>query len=297
MAPKVFEPQKILVPIDFSQTSMLAIEHGAFMAKLYRADLYLVHVLERSWESFSIVAPEIKVEVPSNLEGLIEQKLNNIANKIRTDYGVSSTIISTTGHICTELVELAKNEKCDLIVMGTHGASGLQEFFIGSNAYKVVTKSTIPVLTVQSHIKRIGFSEILLPIDNTDHSRQKVNHTVAIAKKYGSRVHVYGVLDEDDAENLNKFQQKVETVIDYLKKCDIPYTTKIDVVHNQVKATLSYAKQISCDLIVIMTDQEENFVGSFLGAYAQQIVNHSWAPVLSIKPIEHPENIPWLHPY
>lgn len=297
MKTKIFDVKKILIPIDFSETAMLAIEHGAFMAKLYKADVVLIHVIEHSWQKFSIVAPEIKFELPENILSLAEEKLKEVAAKIRKDYGVSSTVISTEGNICHEIVEAVKSEKADIIVMGTHGASGFEEVFIGSNSYKVVTLATCPILTVQSHSRRIGFSEILLPIDNSGHSRQKVSHTVELAKQYGARIHILGLLDEDDSVDLAKFQVKIEQVKEYVEKCELPTSVHIQVGGNQAKNTISYAKQHNADLIVIMTDQEENFTGSFLGPYAQQVVNHSWVPVLSFKPVENPENISWAYPY
>lgn len=295
--PKAFDIKKILLPIDFSETSLLAIEHGAFMAKLYKADLVLLHVLEKSWQNFSIVAPEIKFELPSNIMSVIEARLKELGEKIRKEYGVSSTVISTEGNICDEIVALSKNDGIDLVVMGTHGSSGFEEIFIGSNSYKVVTLSECPTLTVQTHARRVGFAEICLPIDNSNHSRQKINHAVAIAKKYGARLNIVGLLDEADAEDEAKFKIKIEQVEHYIQKCDIPFTSVTKIVANQAKETLNFAKQHNMDLIIIMTDQEENFTGSFLGPYAQQVVNHSWIPVLSIKPIEHPENLSWVHPY
>jgi nucleotide-binding universal stress UspA family protein len=292
-----FNIKKILIPIDFSETAMLAIEHGAFMAKLYKADIILAHVIEHSWQKFSIVAPEIKFEMPDNILSLAEQKLKEVAEKIRKDYGVNSIAISTEGNICQEIVELVKTENVDVIVMGTHGASGFEEAFMGSNSYKVVTLANTPVLTVQSHSRRIGFSEILLPIDNSEHSRQKVTHAIELAKQYGARIHVLGLLDGDDSEVLDKFKLKIDQVKLFIEKCELPVVMDIKVGGNQAKNTINYAKQHNADLIVIMTDQEENFTGSFIGPYAQQVVNHSWVPVLSIKPIENPDNISWTYPY
>lgn len=56
---KPFNVKKILIPIDFSETSLLAIEHAGFMAKLFKADLILLHVLEKNWEKFNIVEPQV----------------------------------------------------------------------------------------------------------------------------------------------------------------------------------------------------------------------------------------------
>lgn len=288
---------KVLIPIDFSETANLAIEHGAFMAKLYKADVVLVHVIEHNWENFSIVAPEIKFEMPGNMLKIAEEKLTEIASKIRKDYGVDSTTIVVEGNIYKEVVSIVESEKIDIIVMGTHGTSGFEELFIGSNSYKVVTLANCPVLTVQSHAKRIGFTEVLLPIDNSVHSRQKVSYTIELAKHYGSRIKVLGLLDQDDVAVLKNFTIKIEQVTDFIEKSGIPVTSTIKVGGNQAKTTLNFAKKNNSELIIIMTDQEENFTGSFLGPYAQQVVNHSWIPVLCFKSRENPENISWAYPY
>ncbi len=289
--------KKIVIPIDFSETSLLAIDHGAFMAKLYKAGLVLVHVVERNWQDFSIVVPELKFEAPSNMFTLIENKLQDLAEKIRKEYGVNVTAISTEGSICKEVVDLVKTENADLIIMGTHGISGFEEVFLGSNSFKVVTLAECPVLTVQSHSRRIGFSELLLPIDNSRHSSQKVSHAVSLAKKYGARINVLGLLEADDATEIDKFNVKIERVIEYIEKSEIPVTMNTIVGGNLAKNTIGAAKQNNSDLIIIMTDQDENFTGSFLGPYAQQIVNLSWVPVLSIKPMENEENLSWAYPY
>ena len=63
---KSFTIQKILIPIDFSETSLLAIEHAAFTAQLFKAELVLLHVVEKYWEKFSIITPELKVDVPND---------------------------------------------------------------------------------------------------------------------------------------------------------------------------------------------------------------------------------------
>ena len=297
MKTKTFDIKKILIPIDFSETSTLAIEHGAFLAKLYKADVILVHIVEHNWQNFSIVAPEIKFEMHENLLTVVESRLQQIADKVRKDYGVNATALSSQGNICTEVVELAKSENADIIVMGTHGASGFEELFMGSNSYKVVTIAECPVLTVQSHSRRTGFTEILLPIDNSAHSRQKVAVAVDVAKHYGARINILGLMEENEQLDIDKFKIKLEQAKEYVEKCEVPVSVSIKVGGNIAKNNIAAAKQNNADLIIIMTDQDENFTGSFLGPYAQQIVNHSWVPVLSITPQVHAENISWAYPY
>jgi nucleotide-binding universal stress UspA family protein len=292
---KAFDIKKILIPIDFSETSMLAIEHAGFTAQLFKAELVLLHVVEKHWEQFSIVAPELIVSPPSDLMNAIEKKLGEVATTIRSKYGVKSTTVLTTGNIFNEILSISKEQSVDLVVMGTHGISGFVEFFIGSNTFKMVTQSDCPIISVQVHSNRLGFKEILLPIDDSAHSRQKVNHAIVLAKHFASKIHILGLADSDDETERKKFEIKLDQIEEYIKKCDLPYSRKTVDGKNQAKTSYDYAKSINADLIVIMTDQDENITGRLMGTYAQQIINHSKIPVLTIQPTF--STIEWVHPY
>lgn len=292
---KAFKIEKILIPIDFSETSLIAIEHGAFTAQLFKAELVLLHVVEKHWEKFSIVAPELRVEAPSDFINAIEKRLEEIAASIRSKYGVKSTCITTDGNIFTEIVSVSKEHSVDLVVMGTHGTSGVVEFFVGSNTYKVVTESICPVISVRAHATKVGFKNIVLPIDDSLHSRQKLNHAIVLAKNFAAKIHVLGLADTKDEGELKRFEMKLEQIEEYLKKCDLPYSIKTINGGNQAKVSYDYAKSVNADLIVIMTDQDENLTGRLLGSYAQQVVNHSKIPVMSIQPVEG--NVPYVMPY
>ncbi len=292
---KAFDLKKILIPIDFSETSMLAIEHAGFMAQLFKAELVLLHVVEKHWEQFDIIAPELRILPPSDLMNVIEKKLGEVAIDIRSKYGVKSTTVLSTGNIFNEIRSISKEQNVDLVVMGTHGTSGFVEFFIGSNTFKMVTQSECPIISVQVHSKKLGFKEILLPIDDSVHSRQKVNQAIVLAKHFASKIHILGLADSEDETELKKFQLKLDQIEEYIKKCDLPFSRTTIDGKNQAKITYDYAKLINADLIVIMTDQEEDITGRMMGTYAQQIINHSKIPVMSIQPKF--SNIEWVHPY
>jgi nucleotide-binding universal stress UspA family protein len=287
-----FTIQKILIPIDFSETSMLAIEHAAFTAQLFKAELVLLHVMEKFWERFNIITPEVKIDEPTDFANSVEKKLEEIADDIRHKYGVISTCLTTSGNIFKEIMSATEENGADMIVMGTHGSSGVAEFFVGSNTYKVVTQAKCPVLSVQAHSTKLGFNDILLPIDDSSHSRQKVNHAIALAKRFASRLHILGLADADNDDlDMAKFEIKLIQISEYAETAGISSIRKIVKANNQAKDTLAYASQNNVDLIAIMTDQEENITGRLLGTYAQQVVNHSKIPVLSIQPVD--SATPW----
>lgn len=284
MPQKSFHVHKILIPIDFSETAMLAIEHASFMAQLFKADLVLLHIIEKHWEKYNIIAPDNSVQEPGDMVNTIEKRLEGIGEDIKEKYGVNTLSITTNGNIFKEIISISKEYNVDMIVMGSHGASGFVESFLGSNTYKVASISEIPVLSVQKHAKKLGFTNIVLPIDNSPHSRQKVHHAIVLANHFGASIHILGLINTDDETMKHQIETKVNQVEDFIAKAKIGHTKKMVNGYNLSKMTHTYAKEIDADLIIIMGDQEESFMGKIMGGYSQQIIHHSKIPTLCIAP-------------
>jgi len=170
--------------------------------------------------------------------------------------------------------------------MGTHGVSGYQRFSVGSNTSRVVESSPCPVISVQTHAKNIGFKKIVLPIDESPTSRQKVNHVVEMANHYNAHVYIVGLINFNNEELKRKFRIKVEQGEEFMAKYDISHESKFVQGENLAKMTMSVAEEIDADLVVIMTEQEPSITGFFMGTYASQVVNHSKVPVMSVRPAE-----------
>ena len=274
---KNFDIKKILIPVDLSENSLLALEHGTFMAKLFKADMMLTHVVPNAG---------VFGNKPNTIDSETEKKLHQIANDIHIKNGCKVDISIKHGKISKQVVEAARDYGADLIILGTHGVSGFEEFFMGSNAFRVITESHCPVLSVQQHSQKMGFSNILCPIDNSAPSRQKLKYAVELAKHFGSKIQLLGILTVEEDELTAKFNKMFDQIEEYLTKHDIKFTSDLVYGENIATTTLKYGEKMGSDLIVIMTEQEDNLTGIFLGPYAQQIVNHSKIPVMSIKPIE-----------
>ncbi len=175
-----------------------------------------------------------------------------------------------------------------MIIMGTHGAKGFEEIIIGSNAHKVVNYSPCPVITIQETAKNVGFTNIVMPIDNSEHSRQKVDYVIEVAKRYGSKIHILGLLETLAEEEERKFNIKLDAVEHVIKQTELPYVRKFVTGHNVAVEAMKYSDEVNADLLVIMTDHDESSLsGPFLGPLAKQVVNHSKIPVMSIHPVEH----------
>lgn len=279
---KAFEINNILVPIDFSEVSLEVLNHAASIAKKAKASLHIVHVMNVSAQVFPFFTENIDM---SKLKTEVRGELSTIAEKVSQSHGVQVNLEIREGTIAKEIVQMAKSVNADMIVMGTHGASGFEEFFIGSNANRVVTSSTCPVLTMRGGIKELDFSLIALPIDSSRHTRDKVSEVSSIAKLFGSTVRIVGLITEDHESEKSVFNLKIKQVEDYLKHRDIPFESKILHGEDISEMTSSYAQTIDAGLIAIMTEQEAS-TGLLVGPHAQRIVNHSKIPILSVTPIE-----------
>jgi nucleotide-binding universal stress UspA family protein len=276
---------RILVPIDFSKTGNLALEHASFMARLFKAELYLLHAVEISDSVWSIYEPSILKDI-KDIEDAAAGELQKLAIRVKKEHGVQVKTICVVEKAITAIMRTVKKNKIDLVIMGTHGANGFNEFFVGSNAHKTVTACPCPVITVQTHAKKIGFTNIVLPIDDALHSREKVNHVIALAKKYGSRIHVLGLLDKKGTTDPKKLKIKLDSVTELVKKAGLGCHLHISKADNIARAALNYSKKVKADLIVVLTGHESDLTGMFLGAFAKQVINHSRIPVMSIKPVE-----------
>jgi nucleotide-binding universal stress UspA family protein len=285
---------KIIITTDFSETSLLAIKHGAFLAQYTKGEVFLVHIITKHWEKFNVFTPSITIDTIEKASDAVQNKLEELATEIKTTYGVTVTTIVDSGNPTAEIVKIAKEINASLIVMGTHGYSSWEDLTIGSNTLKVITKSPCPVLTMSEHSNKIGYQKIIMPIDTSEHSRQKVVLTLELAKQFGAHVYVVGLLADDEESKKPAMEVMLHQVKVAAKDKDVACTTELlENVKNRAVATVTFSEKNGGDLIAIMTDQDAELSGFFLGPYALQVIHHSKAPVLSVKPEEHPENINW----
>jgi nucleotide-binding universal stress UspA family protein len=295
-----FNIKKILVPIDFSYSSIKALDHAIYMAKINKAEIVLVHIFEGG---LSVSGPENLVADVNNsvaLESTFINKykadLDKLAERVRKK-SLKVSVITQSGSAHKEIVKVAKTIKADIIVMGTHGISGIREFIIGSNAVRVISEAHCPVLSVQEHIKKSEFKNILLPFRAKAHSREKIDYAIKIAKQYGSTIHVLGIDTEENTFYYNLILLEAQQIKKIIEKQNL--ACKVEVISSGYlsKLILNYAQKKKADLIVVMSDMDKANISEYvMGPVAQQIINHSHIPVLSIRPAFNPNTIA-LHGY
>lgn len=274
----------VLVPVDFSDLSKHALFHAAKMANFFNDQITLLHIIETSG-MFSFLDKSNK----ELMQVGIQQKFAELESEIKKQYSniVVNTLIKE-GRPHKVIVETADELNCDSIVMGSNGEAGLEKI-VGSTASRVITASNVPVIVVKSSPKRPNYNKIVLPIDLTKETKQKVGMAMHLAQKFNSEIHVIAEI-EGDKFLINKINANMRQVENMLTKNNVRWVSKItddkNYPGNIGLDTIKYSNDVDADLIMIMTQQETGFSELFLGSYAQQVINNSSVPVMCINPKE-----------
>jgi len=271
----------IVVAIDFSESSINAFLHALSIAQKCNTNLDLVWVRKSAEEKDKFdTGGDPSKEVKNQFIELIakyqpELPGSKISYKIRT------------GKVYKEITDEARESKAMLVVTGTHGASVFVEFWIGSNANRIVSLSPCPVITIRSGIDiHRPLTRIVLPIDSTTETRQKATFTGYLAKKHDAQIHIlslYSAKSKAIRRNVDSYSEQVGK---YFKEEGIKYLITSMEADNIADSMINYGNSVDANLISIMTQQESSASNLWMGPYAQQTVNRSPLPVLCIKPKE-----------
>jgi nucleotide-binding universal stress UspA family protein len=272
--------KRIIVPIDFSEEAMVGLNLAITLSKKIPSKIEMAYVQKKS-SDFSLVNEEKEHKMATKK---FEKILQTYKKKI-PDHAELTYIIKK-GKIYREIVNQANSFQESFIVASTHGASGFEKFFLGSNTFKIIAATDKPVFTIRETKSPDDIRNIVLPIDTSHDTRQKVPFTTQIAKFFNAKVHVVKVcpaLTDSFEKKLNSYARQTE---EYLDRNNIIHTTTLRTGNNITDLTLQYAKEIDADLISIMTEQTLSFSGLIIGGNAQHMLNKSDFPVLSITPKE-----------
>jgi len=265
----------IIVPLDFSNESLIALEFSLMLANKIGMQIQMVHVICKNDGSNQELKEKEHQEAKLKFEDILRE------NKGKLNADVAMSYILREGKIFKEIADLADTFEEALIVTSTHGASGFDELFIGGNAYKITSHSRVPVITVRRSVISSTIKEIVLPLDITFQTREKVPYTAKLAKLFNSKVHLVSVRLSNIKSIEKILDQYIRQVANYLGNQNILYTIEHLKGDNLTDITLEYADSVNADLISIMTEQEKSVSNLLLGSYAHQMINKAFIPVLS----------------
>lgn len=275
--------KKILVPVDFTKTGHEAFHHVKWLAAKFYSEVTLLHVREvlPSVSVFpSLYVPQEDINNKYRLLAL--EKLAELKTELE-EGGVQTVHVQyMEGSVAQSINDYVNDEKIDIVIMGTHGSKGLTEFFIGSNAFKVVNLIDIPVLTINDKCAFSEYKNIVAPLDDSKFSRAKFPYIAELAGILGSDVEIlYPVVT--DANRKATIEKHFQQVSDFLEKKGIKHMAR-PVEGSFAHEVVKFAEYANADLIVIMSETESSISSMLLGSQAQEIVNHSITPVITLHP-------------
>ena len=265
----------IIVPLDLSDESLNGLNLAMMLATKTGANILLVHVIGKNTGDYYEQMEKESQLAQSKFEGI----LRKYKEKVNLNFTLSYII--KEGKIFKEIADLADKHEDALTVLSTHGASGFEELFIGGNAYKITSHSRNPVITVRRSKILSNIDNIVLPLDVTFQTREKVPYTATLAKAFGSKIHILTIRLSNLKSIEKKLYQYAEQVASYLDNQKVPFTVEHLNGGNLTDLTLDYSRSIDADLISIMTEQEKSASNLLLGNFAHQMINKAFIPVLS----------------
>ena len=268
----------ILVGIDFLDSSLNALEHAVSIANKGKTDILMVWVNRPEYNK------EVFLYEPEKLPDVVDEKFQELITKYQPllENGTISYTIKK-GKVYKQIVKEAKAINAEMIIVGTHGSSGFEKFWIGSNANKIVSATDLPVITIRGGIDVLKpLTRILLPIDSTLETRQKVPYASYLAKVHDAEIVVTPLYTTKVETVRDRVSRYTEQVTQYMDDEEVKYRVEELEVDNLTEDTIDFAKKIGANLICIMTEQERSTANLWLGPYAQRFVNQSPIPILSI---------------
>lgn len=280
------EKRIILVPIDFTakvKDHAPALDQAIQLAKVIGAEITLINVIEDHGFFNKYISSKEEKEYKKKAE----EEMGNISKEKSAGSGVEMNYMIAHGKIYEKINEVAEMIGATLVLMGTSGSMGIMKF-IGSNTLRVIRESKIPVISLKGNKIAMGLNSIILPLDLTKETREKVSKAVWLSKLYGNvPIKVVSVSTSKDKFLKSKIKRQEIQVRDFLLQKGIECTTQM-ITDTKGKSLaeviISHADKVGAGIIMIMTQQETNITEMFIGSSAQAIINNSEIPVMSVIP-------------
>lgn len=273
--------KKILVPLDLSETSLNALDTAICLAKKHNALLRILHVDE--------IFPGISNDGLHHLFSLHknEDVLNALTGSISHTHAIKPGLIQKTGYVVESIISTVISDQIDLIVMGTHGASGVREGFIGANTYNVIKYSPCPVLTIPPRRKFSSFRKALFPIRPVAGALMPY-HAACHFMSPNSTLDILGVSYLRMDRKIAILDKIVEEIKDKLEEDKIKVKMSWGTGTSIADDIIEFTAATNPDIIILTSIVDTVTKLNFIGPYSQKLINQSTVPLLSIKRLGTP---------
>jgi nucleotide-binding universal stress UspA family protein len=278
--------QKILVPTDFSANAMKAVLYAAEIAKKSSATVYLLHLIEpvtdRIHQPYAL-HEKLEAEIANNRL----KELDTLQKSITLTYpGIKTETELAKGTVTNSISDFAGNNQIDLIVMGTKGATGLKEIFLGSVAAGTIGKTKIPVLAIPDEYEMEEPDGILFATNHFEENKTLLNKIVDVAILFSATIHVAAFIDTDTADATDYLYntRQLNHYMDFLKKSYPDVVFKGELLEgSEFEETIEkYDSKNEVDIIAMITYPKSFWERFMKKSMTKKMAFHTKIPLLAI---------------
>lgn len=274
--------KKILVPTDFSEQAENALKVAAQLAKKYNAEIYLLHMIELPADMNNPVGETRSHDLP---EALFFMKL---AKKKFTEVLSAPYLAGLKVHDIVEfnqafdgIMETSKKHGCDFIVMGSQGATGFKEMFIGSNTEKVVRTSEIPVLVIKNEHPDLNIKNIAFATNLEEQGKNTFKKVIEFAELTQAKLHLVYINTANEFNTSEAIDTRLRKYMEHIDFTNYEFHVYCD--DSVESGILNFSRKINADLVGIATHGRKGLSHFFNGSISEDLVNHASSPVITFK--------------
>jgi len=270
--------KKILVPCDFSESAIQAFEFAMNLAAQSHAEVIVLKVIDLPfiYETSLGTTPEyFDPSIFKDLELDAKNNFERLKAKHPTKEMVSFTALR--GAVTFTIKQFAEDHHIDLIVMGTTGASGLKEYWIGSNTEKVVRFSHIPVLAVRKSFQVSKIKNIVFPTTLHLDQNDLISRVKDLQTFFSAKLHLLLV---NTPNNMLRTKDEMDLMEEFAKHYQLSnYTLNTRNDFTEQDGIINFAHEVKADLIAMGTHGRRGLAHLFMGSVTEDVVNHVDCPI------------------
>ena len=266
--------KKILVPTDFSESAYAAADVAANIARKTDARVYLLHVV-----SLLEYGDEEEISKQLFVMKLVRKRMQEMVNQPFFQ-GVNVVEALQFDLVHENVSKLAIKNEIDLIVMGSHGVSGIKELIWGSNAQKILRRSKCPVLTVKRVPKNMDFKNIVFASNFESEVESAFFHIQRFSEIFDAKLHLLRVGTVGEFATTKSCTEKMHNMA---KATGLSaYTTNVYNSNTLESGISEFSQESEADLTAIATHGRDGLFHILFGSRTEALVNHEDIPVLSM---------------
>jgi nucleotide-binding universal stress UspA family protein len=272
--------KRILVPTDFSQHAENALKVAAQIAKKNDSEIIILHMIELPHQMNDAIMGGASIPETMLFMKKANEMLDEVSNRPYLD-GIPITEIVKMDKPIHGISQVSRDYETDLIVMGSHGLSGIQELLIGSTTEKVVRNSEIPVLVIKKEISNFNATNIVFASDFTSETKKPFEKFLKFTQSFESKIHLVTICTPNSFKPTYIIEK---TMNDFVFEFNLTnYSTHIYNDNNIEKGIINFSNSINADIIGMCTHGRTGFAHFFNGSISEGLVNHAIRPVITFK--------------